>query len=58
MPPSLQIQIKNGKIKRAFGSLDNDIGDTVAQIGGCPSIPFPHALGQLDMGLFTGIIFA
>ena len=37
-------------------TFDNDIGDTIAESGGGACVALLHALGELDVGLFGGVI--
>lgn len=40
----------------ATGTLDDDVGDTVAQCGSGAGVAFLHSVGKLDMGLFVGVV--
>ena len=40
----------------AAGSLDDDVSDAVAEGGSGAGVSFFHAVGELDVGLFVGVV--
>ena len=40
----------------AAGTLDDDVGDAVAERGGGAGVSFLHSVGELDVGLFAGVV--